>query len=184
MEDYTTKYCLEYHQDADNTRIINIRLSVSGIIHTLLGITVSWKLQIQPAVESESTDGEILCMYKDVNKTKSICWYTEAWALHTGAPTVHWEANNICISVVEDKIVTHRFKYIDIHVCFLQEQFENGIFVPKYEKSSVMPVDISTKPCSGPNIVQNTKWMTRFRLYTTSDTEHYRFMILHGFVVN
>ena len=97
----------------------------------------------------------------------------EALALHTGAPTVHWEDNTSFISVVEAKRVTTRVKHIDIPVYFLQEQFENGIFIPKYEKSSVMPVDMCTKPCSGPIISQSTKWMTGFRLYPTSETEHY-----------
>ena len=46
----------------------------------------------------------------------------EALALHTGAPTVHWEDNTCCISVVEAKIVTTRVKHIFIHVCFLQYQ--------------------------------------------------------------
>ena len=56
----------------------------------------------------------------------------KALALHTGAPTVHWEDNTSCISVVEDKIVTPRVTHIDIPVCFLQEKFENGFFLPKY----------------------------------------------------
>ena len=58
-------------------------------------------------------------MYKAVNKTKEIWSYTEALELHTGAPTVHWEYNKSCISVIEDKIVTPRVKYIDIPICFL-----------------------------------------------------------------
>ena len=47
----------------------------------------------------------------------------EDLALHTGAPTVHWEDNISCIYVVEDKIVTPRIKHIDILVCFLQKKF-------------------------------------------------------------
>ena len=35
-------------------------------------------------------------------------------------------------------MVTTRVKQIDIPMYFLQEQFDNGIFVPKYEKSNVM----------------------------------------------
>ena len=69
-------------------------------------------------------------------------------ALHTGAPTVHWEDNKIWISVVEATIVTPRGKHIDILVCFLQEQFDNALFLTKYEKSSVIQVDIA------PNHVQ------------------------------
>ena len=44
----------------------------------------------------------------------------EALALHTGAPTLHWEDTTSCISVLEAKIVTHRVKHIDIPVLFLQ----------------------------------------------------------------
>ena len=69
----------------------------------------------------------------------------EALALHTGAPTVH---KFVCISVLEARRVTPGVKHIDIPVCFLQEQFDNGIFVPKYENSSVMPSDMCTTPCS------------------------------------
>ena len=54
-----------------------------------------------------------------------------------------------CISVVEAKRVTPRVKHMDIPVYFLLEQFDNGLFIPKYDKSSVMPADMCTKPCSG-----------------------------------
>ena len=70
----------------------------------------------------------------------------EDLALHIGAPTVHWEDNTRCIYVVEAKIVTPRVKNIDIPVCFLQYQFDNVIFIPKYGKPSVMPEDMCTKP--------------------------------------
>ena len=70
----------------------------------------------------------------------------KALALHTGAPTVHWEDNTSFISVVEAKRVTPRVKHIDITVCFLQEQFDNGLFLPKCENSSIMPADMCTKP--------------------------------------
>ena len=56
----------------------------------------------------------------------------EALARYTGVPTVHWEDNTSCISVIEAKIFTPRVKHIDIPVCFLQEQFGNGLFLPKY----------------------------------------------------
>ena len=120
---------------------------------------------------------------KLLKKTKFIRRYMEALALHTGAPTVHWEDNTSYISVIEAKIVTPRVKHIDISVCFLQEKFENCLFLPKYENSSVMPADMCTKPCSGPIISRSTKWMTGFKFYPTSETEHYQFMRLHEFIV-
>ena len=99
----------------------------------------------------------------------------EALELHTGAPTVNWEGNTSCISAVEVKRVTPRVKHIDIPVCLIQEKFDNGLFIPKYEKSSVMPEDMCTKLCSGPIISRSTKWMTVFRFYPTSDTEKYQY---------
>ena len=68
IEDYTTHNCLECHQYADHARILNRRRSVSGIIHTMFGVSVYWKVQIQTAISSDSTDGEIRCMYKATNK--------------------------------------------------------------------------------------------------------------------
>ena len=120
MEYYTSHNFLEYHQYADHARILNIRRSVLVIIHTLLGVKMCRKVQIQPAVASDSTDGEIGCMYKDVRGNKAIWRYIEALALHTGAPKLHWKDNTSCISVVEAKIVTPRVKKIDITVCFIQ----------------------------------------------------------------
>ena len=73
-------------------------------------------------------------MYKAINKTKAIRRYMEALLLQTGAPKVHWEDNASCISVVGSKIVTPRVKHIYIPFYFLQEQFDNGLFITKYEK--------------------------------------------------
>ena len=74
------------------------------------------------------------------------------------------------IYVFEAKRVTPRVKHIDIPVCFLLEQFDNGLFLPKYEKSSVMPTDMCTKPCLDPIISQSTKWMIGLGLYPNSET--------------
>ena len=95
----------------------------------------------------------------------------EALTLHTGAHTVKLEDNFIIISAVRYKRVSPRVKHIGISVCFLQAQFDNGIFVPIYEKSIVMPTDMCTKPCSGTFISRGTKCMTGFRFYLNNDTE-------------
>ena len=108
----------------------------------------------------------------------------ETLALHTGTPKVHWEDNTSFISGVEAKIVTPRFKHIDIPVYFLQENLDNGLFIPKYEKYSVILADMCTKPCSGPITNLITKWMPGLIFYTTSDTEHYQLLRLHYLVVN
>ena len=107
----------------------------------------------------------------------------EALALHTGAPRLYWEDNTSCIDVVEAKWVNPRVKSIDIPVYFIQEQFDNGLFITKYEKSSVMLAYMCTKPCAGPIISWSSKYMNGFRLYQTSDTEYYQLTRLHDFIL-
>ena len=46
-----------------------------------------------------------------------------------------------------------------------------------------MLADMCTKPCSDPIISRITKWMTEFKFYPTSETEHYELMRLHEFIV-
>ena len=99
-----------------HTRILNRRRSVSVILHTLIGVAVCCKVQIQPDVASECTGGEIRFMYKAVNKTKVIKRYMEAIALYTGEITEHLEDNTRCISVVEAKRSNPRVKQIGIPV--------------------------------------------------------------------
>ena len=75
-------------------------------------------------------------------------------------------------------------KKIDIPVYFIPEQFDNGCFVTKYEKSSVMAEDICIKLYSVPIISRSNKWMTRLIFYPTSDVEKYQLLRLHEIVVN
>ena len=160
-----------------------MRWSVSVIFCALVGFSVCCKVQIQPAIAYYYADGEIRCMYKAVNKNKAVHRYIESLAIHTGSPTVNWEENTSYISVVEDKIVTPRVKHLDIHIYFYKKNLTNVIFVPKYEKSGLMLSNVCTKPFPGPIISRFTKCITGFRLYPTSDTEHYQLMRLHEFVV-
>ena len=55
VEDYTNHNFLKFYKDADHALIVNKIRSVSGIIHTTLGVVVFWKFQIHPAVSSDST---------------------------------------------------------------------------------------------------------------------------------
>ena len=57
VEDYISKNCLEFYLDADHARTINRRCSVLGILHTMLGFSFFWRVQIQPAIAYDSTDG-------------------------------------------------------------------------------------------------------------------------------
>ena len=52
----------------------------------------------------------------------------ESLVIHTGAPTVNLEDITSCISYVQSKIVTPIIKHMGIPICFLQEQFDSGIF--------------------------------------------------------
>ena len=121
MEDCIARNFLECSQDSIHAQIANRRHYVYGIIHTLLGVSVCWKFQIQPLVSYDFTDGKIQCLYKSVNKTKSSHRYMESLGLPTGAPTVYWEDGTHCISIVDAKLVTPRVKHVGIPVFFARK---------------------------------------------------------------
>ena len=79
----------------------------------------------------------------------------------------------------EAKLVTSIVKNSYITVWFLQEQLDNGIFVQKHEKYSIMPADMCTKPCFGTIIIQNTKGINGLCFYSSSDTKHHQLMNLN-----
>ena len=88
-------------------------------------------------------------MYKAVKKNEVIWRYTEALALHTGAPTVNWDDKTSFISVVDDKIVTPRVKHIDIPVCFLKN---SNLTMVSFFQNIRSPV--SCRQICAPNHVQ------------------------------
>ena len=51
----------------------------------MIGVAVCWKAQIQPDIASDSTSGEIGCIYKGLKKNKTIWRYTEALETNNGA---------------------------------------------------------------------------------------------------
>ena len=63
--------------------------------------------------------------YKSFRKTKVVHRYMGSLALHNVSPKENLEDNKNCV-------------YVAIPVYFLQESLDNCIFVPKYEKSSVI----------------------------------------------
>ena len=81
--------------------------------------------------------------------------------------------------MVEYKIVTPRSKHIYISVCLLRDQFDNGVFVTKYDNYSVISADMFTKTCLGLTISRGNTWVAYFHFYLSSDTENYQLMKLH-----
>ena len=74
------------------------------------------------------------------------------------------EDNTIYVTIIEAKIVTPRVKHINITVCFIQEQYGNDLFIPKDEKYVIIPDDMCTKPCLGPNISRKNKMMNEVNM--------------------
>ena len=79
-------------------------------MNNIIGVSIYGKLYMHHNVASEYTDGEIIYMYKAVNKTKEIWRYIEALSIPLGIQHHIGRKNKICISVVEAKRVTPRYK--------------------------------------------------------------------------
>ena len=177
MEYYTTQNFLACHQYADHVQIISRWWYVYGIINTLLDIYFFWRIKIQPDVDSDSTEVEIKWLYKNSKNNKSIWQYTESLGIPIAAKTVHREDNTSCISVSKAKLVTPRVKHIKI-LFLVQVQYNNGLFNNKYEKNTIMLVDMCNKPLLGPITSWSAKCMTGFWFYPPNDLYHFKLMPL------
>ena len=62
FEDYTTYNSIQRNHDLDQAIILNMRQSFSGIINTIIGVYVCWKVHIQPYAASDYTDGKMRFM--------------------------------------------------------------------------------------------------------------------------
>ena len=114
MEDYKTHSCLEYQQDADHAQILNRRRSMSVNIHTLLGVSVIRKVQIQPQFSSDST---IVKSDASTSSPRLINFSNAAWSiLHYPLEHQLYIRNilQVCISIVEAKQVTYRVKLTNV----------------------------------------------------------------------
>ena len=103
VENYTTQNYLECYQYENNAIIIHRRRSVSGILHTIFGVAVYWKVQNQPAIASDWTDVEIICIYNSIKKNKVTRRCMEALALHNSSTKVNLEYSISFISVIDSK---------------------------------------------------------------------------------
>ena len=106
-EDHLTKNGLERQQDFFHIRDITKRSFIYETVHTLVGVSISWKFQMHPSISCYYKKSEVRCMYKDVNDAKNIRLYIGSLEIHIGYPTVHYEDNQIWIDNVKyDQIKT------------------------------------------------------------------------------
>ena len=98
----------------------------------------------------------------------------------TGTPTVYYEDNKGYISAVEAKRVTPMFKHIYSLTYFLLYQYYNGIFTPKYEKTTTILSDISPKYWLGTIISHIKNLMMGFWFYSLNDSNHLQQIFLQN----
>ena len=70
----------------------------------------------------------------------------EYLGIPTGPLTVKWEENTSCISIVEAKWISPRVKHTETSIYFLKGKYNKDIFTPKYEKATIIPEDMCTRP--------------------------------------
>ena len=64
----------------------------------------------------------------------------DSFGIPYGAPTIHWEYNISCY----DQVIPSDNH---IHITVLNKyKYKNGLFTPKYEKTTIISSDMCTKP--------------------------------------
>ena len=93
-------------------------------------------------------------------------------------PTPTYEDNNVTIAQILKDRLTPRIKHLDIPISILHEDHKRGVFVAAYCPTDLNISDVNTKPYVGVTLQKKILWITGFRFYPPTDSEHYKLLEL------
>lgn len=157
FEDFSFANCLAAHQDSSFSPDKILRSSFAGIMHTILGTIIDWKVK-KLILPINSTDAEVRILCLSLLRTKIIRTLLLNMGLPVGKPTPHYEDNSAAIQLVQAHRVTPRLRHIDIPLCYLHMEHQLGTFRVEQRPSRFMMADFLTKPHSGPSLLRLSSW--------------------------
>ena len=153
--DFSNK--LAGHQDSGFANDKVLRSSFGGIIHTLLGTAINWKVK-KLLLPVNSTDAEVRILYFSLLMTKQIRNLLIAMGFPVGKAAPHYEDNVAASNLVHAHRLTPRLKHIDLPLCLLHHENNLDTFTIIQQPSRFMLPDILIKSHSGPSLLRMLSW--------------------------
>jgi hypothetical protein len=130
------------------------RRSTSGVLVTMNGGPVIYKIKRQATVALSSAEAEFMAL---ALATQEVIWLRylleEIGAVSKGPTVIHLD-NQSATSIATNHGHTQRAKHIDLRAHFVRDHVENGNIIVKYIPSENQLADFFTKPLPTPRFAQ------------------------------
>jgi hypothetical protein len=123
------------------------RKSVSGALHTLGGMLVSWLCKTQGVMALSSTEAEYIAAALAACEIKFLQMLLEE-IFHVEKPGILMEDNTGCIFLIQNQSVSGRTKHIEVRWHFIRQLYQKGELAVTYVKSDENESDMMTKNVS------------------------------------
>ena len=141
---------LTCYADADWAGDTNDRKSTSGYVNLLGNSLVSWKSEKQPTVAQSTTEAELIAANSGVREVVAIRRILRFLGLEQKEPTIVYEDNQGCISLMHNDVKNKRTKHIEIKYFWIREKIEDGVIKLLHCSSEKMLADMMTKQVASP----------------------------------
>ena len=143
-----SKNILTGYADANWAECRIDRKSNSGYIFLLNGGAISWACKKQTCVSLSTTEAEFIALSE---AAKEAVWIRKILAdldCEQRTPTLIYEDNQSCLSLIKDERLSNRSKHIDTKFFFVKDLIDKGLIICQYCPTEKMLADMMTKPLS------------------------------------
>lgn len=137
---------LEGYADANWAADRESRKSNSGYVFLLNGCAVSWSCKKQACVALSSTEAEFIALSETCKEAIWLRKLLEDMEIIQASPTVIYEDNQSCLSIIKEEKLSNRTKHIDTKRYFVKNNVDKNYVICKYCPTENMVADMMTKP--------------------------------------
>ncbi|KAG7532793.1 Reverse transcriptase RNA-dependent DNA polymerase [Arabidopsis thaliana x Arabidopsis arenosa] len=134
-----TGYC-----DADHGADLDKRRSITGLVFTLGGNTISWKSGLQRVVALSSTESEYMSLTEAVKEAIWLKGLLREFGYDQKAVEIYCDSQS-AIEVSKNNVHHDRTKHIDVKYHFIREVIASGVVEVLKISTEKNPADIFTK---------------------------------------
>jgi hypothetical protein len=161
----TSKYHIKYKAmneikfegftDADFARDIETRKSTTGYVFLINDSAITWRSHTQKTVALSTTEAECMAACEGVKECLWIRQLLKDVGCCNNFPTTINVDNQGAINLIQNSVLHHNTKHIDIRLKFVREQIQSETCSLKYVNTEFQRADVLTKPLSKARFVKN-----------------------------
>lgn len=140
------------YSDADFAADKADRKSLTGDWITVDGMPVTWVAKKQTGVSLSTAEAEFTAASVIVTQMLGLRELIQEMGVRCVEPMLLYVDNQAALKQLEGEGASMKSKHVDVRIKFVYQHVKNGIILPKYLPSEVMPADLMTKAMASPRL--------------------------------